>query len=272
MSEVKRRGNAAGAEADDLKGKGKAHEEDPFAVLAENASAEPLNNEEQQKIIEELREQNKKWNYIYRSAVLLMQGLLFIFYFTPLPSYIAGTHPQNHLIVFWGSGQGTHDDLIYLPALPFYIAFLLIQGGLLYMVAFETADAMEIPAIIKRRKSYAFPAQPHPFGTAPNFLVPPLSQIRWAPSGGRADQDHTVTEGQRIAATTSPRLMYLVVLCVASLPLPLMTFGAGSFGNAGWWALTPLVIGVTCCIERSIWSSERQTHGLAGLRYNYKGA
>ena len=193
-------------------------------------------------------------------------------YLTPLPAYIAGTHPENHLIMFLQSGHGTHEDLIYLPALPIYLIFLAGQGGLLYCAAYETADQMDISAVVKRRKGYAYPAQPHGFGTAPDFLVPTLTKLRFAPGGGRADQVHQSSSGPSMAQTSSPRLMYLLVLLVTSLPLPLMTFGAGSFGNAGWWFLTSSIIGLTCWVESSIWKSERSTVGLDGMRYNYKGA
>lgn len=184
-----------------------------------------------------------------------------------------GTHPQNHMTMFLGKSHGTLDDLIYLPALPFYIVFLAMQGGLLYCAALETADQLDLAFAVARRKKFAFPAQPHPFGTAPDFVVPTLSQLKFAPGGGRADQAHVPTDsGQRVAATMSPRAMYLTLLFVTSLPLPLMTFGAGSFGNAGWWAITSVVIALTAWVENGIWKSEREIVGLDGMKYTLKGA
>ena len=193
-------------------------------------------------------------------------------YLMPLPDYAMGTHPQNHLTLHYGKGSGTLDDLVYLPAWPVYLLILFCQGSLLLLLAYETADAMDLSPVVARRKGLAFPAQPHPFGTCPAFLVPTLSQIRWAPSGGRADAAHVPSEGPRIVDSTSPRLMYLIALLFASLPLPLLVFGAGAFDNAGWWALTTGVIAVACLVEWTVWGSEKEVKKLGGMRYDYKGA
>ncbi len=191
-----------------------------------------------------------------------------------MPDYLRGTHPQNHLTMHFGKehSQHLHEDLIFLPALPIYTFCLLIQGFVLAYTAYETADQLDLPLVKAQRRAYAFPKQPHAFGTAPDLVVPVLSQLRWAPSGGRADQAHKPTSGPYIASTTSPRLMFLVLLCILSTPVPLISFGVGAFETAGWWALTTAVIALTAFVERSIWWSERTTTGLDGMRYNYKGA
>lgn len=180
-----------------------------------------------------------------------------------------GTHPENHLTMFFSSNHadGTHEDLIYLPAAPFYILFLSMQGWLLYRAAYEVAEKMGLVKI----PGQAFPAQPHRFGTAPGWLVPALSDLRFHPShvGGRTDGDGL---GPTVATTMEPRLLYLLILFIASLPLPLMVFGAGSFVNAGWWSFSTLALGCLVIAEYLILKSDRAATGLTGMKYNYKGA
>lgn len=82
MADLKRRTGAGtfdDGESGKEKGKGKARvEDDPLSVLDESGAAAPLDSEEQRKIIEELREANKKSNVIYRWALLLIQALLLV--------------------------------------------------------------------------------------------------------------------------------------------------------------------------------------------------
>jgi len=164
--------------------------------------------------------------------------------------------------------DGTHEDLLYLPALPFYLLFLSIQGWLVWAAGYDIAEKMGLVKVAGQ----VFPAQPHRFGTAPRWLVPALSDIRFHPShvGGRTDGDTGL--GPTVATTMEPRLLYLTVLFIASLPLPLMTFGTGSFTNAGWWAFATLALGCLTLAEWMILKSDRAATGLTGMKYNYKGA
>lgn len=253
-------------------GKGKAVEEDDaLSKLGANASAEPLDDQEQEAVIRSLREANDKSNYIFRALMLVMLGLVGILYLTPIPDYVTGNHPETHLTMFFQAthlGPGTHEDLWKFPALPAYIAFLLIQGTLLYGAAKETAYKMGLITI----KGTAFPQQPHMFGTAPSFLVPILSDIRWHPSHMGVRADSPEYRAPPVTATMSPRLLYLCFLTFVSFPLPLLTFGAGSFVNSGWWAITTVALIILCLCERMMDKSERETVGLNGMKYSYKGA
>jgi len=51
-----------------------------------------------------------------------------------------------------------------------------------------------------------------------------------------------------------------------------MTFGAGSFVNSGWWAISTAVLIVLVSCEVMIYKFEKESMGLNGLRYGYKGA
>jgi len=191
-------------------------------------------------------------------------------YVTPLPDYIMGTHPESHLTLFFGPSHidGTHEDLYKFPALPIYLVFLALQGGLLFAAFYETLDRMGHV----RSKGVAFPHQPHLFGTAPNFIAPILSDIRWHPSQMGVRADSTEYRAPPVTATMPPRLLYLCMITFVSLPLPLMTFGAGSFVNSGWWAITSASLIVLVICEWMIHKFERETFGLTGLKYGYKGA
>lgn len=164
--------------------------------------------------------------------------------------------------------QGTVEDLIHLPAAPIYIFFMGISFALLWGAAKETLERV---GIIKLR-GVAFPAAPSQFGTAPAWLVPSLSDIRFHPShvdpSARADE-HT---GPTVASAVQPRLLYLIVLWIASLPLPLLTFGTGSFLNSFWWSATPAAILVLILTEWMISKGEKEVQSLSGLKYSYKGA
>lgn len=234
---------------------------------------------EQAAVLNALRESNDKSNYFYRGCTLFLLALTLITYLTPVPAYIMGTHPENHLTLFFRphdtDQEHTHEDLVYLPAAPIYIIFFLMQGFLVLAAARETADKM---GLIHGVKSRPFPAQPHPFGTAPEWLVPALTDVRFSTaaskvqSGERADTKQAEANLQKGFNALPPRLVYLLVLTFASLPMPLMTFGAGAFTNAAWWSISTAALVLLCFVEWSIHKSERQLGGLARTRYDYKGA
>lgn len=274
------------------KGKGRAAEEDeggnsvhhdPLSVLDEDASAEPLDNQEQEAILKAFQESNEKSNYIYRWALVLSLGLILFLYLTPIPDYVMGTHDHTHHTLFFAAVhiEGTHDDLVRLPALPIYLVFFLIQGTLVFAALVETADRLGLV----RSKGKAFPYQPHLFGTAPDWLAPILTDLRWHPAlaaggtgrigqradGGGENKNSTTTEPNFIQ-TMPPRLLYLSCLLFVSLPVPLLTFGGGSFSSAGWWAITTAGLGVVVGAEAMMASVEKNAQGLSGMRYNYKGA
>ncbi|KAE8215593.1 hypothetical protein CF327_g1122 [Tilletia walkeri] len=259
MENVKRR---AGFKAERL------DDDSPLAVLDDHGDAEPLDDAEQAKIIQELSEMNEKSNYLYRALLFFMLSLVFIVYMTPIPAYLAGTHPENHLTMFFSPHhhEHTHEDLIYLPAAPFYLFFFLIQGGLVFAAAYETAERLNIVKI----PSKAYPLQPHRFGTAPDWLAPALEDIRLAPS--EKEKKDGEGKGERVATRVGGRLVYVIFLTVLSTPLPLLTFGAGSFTNAGWWAITPAVLTVVSLVEWWIGKVTSETQGLATMKYSYRGA
>jgi hypothetical protein len=181
-----------------------------------------------------------------------------------------GTHPETHLTLFFGPShvQGTHEDLFKFPALPIYLIFLAMQGTLLFAGFYETLDRMNL----LNRRGTPFPHQPHLFGTAPNFIAPLLSDIRWHPSQMGVRADSTEYNAPHVMATMPPRLLYLCMVTLASFPIPLMTFGAGSFVNSGWWAFTSVALVVLDICEYTIHKFEKEALGLNGLRYGYKGA
>lgn len=139
---------------------------------------DPIPTEEQEKLLRELKQRNDASNYFYRAAILFMQFLVFVAYLTPIPSYIHGTHPENHLTLFHHRVHviGTQEHLTYLPAFPIYMVFFAIQGYCLYCAAFELLSLMGhdnlLSKLSKSHKSAAH--RSHPFGTAPAFLIPTL--------------------------------------------------------------------------------------------------
>ncbi|KAL9937377.1 hypothetical protein V8E36_003786 [Tilletia maclaganii] len=256
-----------GFRAEGAEGSSSSQHSSPLAKLDERGAAEPLDDEEQSKIIKELSELNEKSNYIYRSALLFMLSLVIVVYITPIPAYLAGTHPENHLTLLYKKHHHTptHDDILYLPAAPIYLFLFSIQATLLAAVAYETAERLglvHLPAL-------PFPQQPHRFGTAPGWLAPVLEDIRLQPT---EEQRKKEEKGDRAATRVGGRLVYLIFLTVVSTPIPLMTFGAGSFTNAGWWALTPLVLIATSTVEWWMSKVTAETQGLASMKYPYRGA
>lgn len=243
---------------------------------------EPIPTEEQEKLLRELKTQNDKSNYFYRAAILFMDLLVFIAYLTPIPSYIDGTHPENHLTLFHHGVHviGTEDHLTYLPAFPIYLFFFACQGYLLFLAAFELLSLMghdDLLARLSGRSAAAY--RSHPFGTAPSYLIGSLSELRWSTGNKinlheRADKPAKIGGDSKAvhASLSNPRLMYLWMVFLASLPLPLLIFGAGNFSNAGWFSFTPAVIGLMLISETSIRRSENQLLGLDGLKYDHKSA
>lgn len=251
---------------------------DPLSVLDEPAStASPLDEAEQRAIIDTLRTSHDSSARLYRYATIFLLSLVLVTYLTPVPAYLTGTHPENHLTLFWAAHhvQGTHEDLVYLPAGPVYLLFMAVQGLLIVGAIRETVDLLGWANL--GPKPAAFPApQPHLFGTAPPWLVPSLQDLRFssATNQGVTGEDATkpVAAQKPGLSSVAPRLVYAGFLLVASLPMPLMVFGAGNFTNAAWWALTPGVLLIDVLVEWSIAGSEREIRGLDGQRYSYKGA
>ncbi|PWZ02514.1 hypothetical protein BCV70DRAFT_229006 [Testicularia cyperi] len=244
---------------------------------------QPLATEEQEKIIAELKAKNDSSNYVYRALVLIMISLVLVLYLTPIPSYIKGTHPENHLVLFHHGVHvvGTEEHLTYLPAFPIYLIFFGIQGYCLYLAGVEVLALMGHASLASKLKGQSSPAvyQSHPFGTAPSWIVPLLSDLRYTTGNKvnlheRADQPAAISSDSKAVsdALSSPRLLYLWAVFIASLPLPLLVFGAGNFSNAGWFAFTSGVLGVNLAIETWIRRSEKDLLGLDGLKYDHKSA
>ena len=243
--------------------------------------SDPIPTEEQERLLNQLKTANDASNYIYRAALLLMIVLVFVLYLTPIPSYINGTHPENHLTLFHHGVHvvGTEDHLTYLPAFPIYMLFFSAQGYLLYLAGCELLSLMghdTLLAKITRRNATLY--RTHPFGSAPSYLVSILSDIRITTGNKinlneRADQPAPQQQTKFLHDTlANPRLLYLWFLCAASAPLPLLIFGAGNFGNAGWFALTTAVLLVVLVEETWVRRSENQVLGLGALKYDHKSA
>lgn len=212
--------------------------------------------------VERLTDRSTRISYRYRVVSLTLLLGTILLYLTPIPSYISGTHSQMHYTMFHGKHVGTLDDLTYLPALPFYLLFLAIQGTVLAALIWEVADLMGVRWVVSKRKRYEFPAQPHAFGTAPDIVVETLSTMKWAP--GKPLPDGTRPPQQLVMKTVPPRLMYVFLLWILLLPMPLMVFGAGSNDNAVWWSVSSITGLITFLSERSIAASERQIRELSG--------
>ncbi|KAJ1031541.1 hypothetical protein NDA13_001932 [Ustilago tritici] len=245
--------------------------------------SDPIPTEEQESLLRELKASNDKSNYFYRASLLFMNILVFIAYLTPIPSYIAGTHPENHLTLFHHGVHviGTEDHLTYLPAFPIYLLFAGIQSYFLYLASFELLSLMGHDSFIAKLsgRNPAF-YRSHPFGTAPGYLIGTLSELRYSIGNNiklneRADQPPEATNSDSKAFAdilSNPRLLYLWFVFIGSCPLPLLVFGAGNFSNAGWFSLTPAVVGVILATETWIRRSENQLLGLDGLKYDHKSA
>lgn len=251
--------------------KGKAAQrDDPLSLLSDNGSAAPLDEQEQEAVIKTLHDSNQRSNYIYRALMLVMLALVEVLYLSPIPDYVRGTHPEQHLTMFFEAVHvtGTHDDLLKVPSMPIYLFLFTVQSLLLFGAAAELVDLMGL----RTATGVPFPQQPHVYGTAPAFLAPFLNDIRWHPSHMGVRADSPEYRAPPVTATMPPRLLYLCLLAFASMPVPLMTFGTGSFINAAWWAITPVVLVCVCVCEHIIAKVDREARGLTGMKYNYKGA
>lgn len=244
--------------------------------------SDPIPTEEQEKLLRELKTQNDASNYFYRAALLFMVLLVFIAYLTPIPSYINGTHPENHLTLFHHGVHviGTEEHLTYLPAFPIYLCFFAIQGYCLFLAAFELASLMGHDALLAKLSGRSAAVyRSHPFGTAPGYLIQPLSELRWSTGNKvnlheRADQPAKINSDSKAVydSLSNPRLLYLWIVFIASCPMPLLIFGAGNFSNAGWFSFTPAIIGLMLVTETWIRRSENQLLGLDGMKYDHKSA
>lgn len=244
--------------------------------------ADPIPTEEQESLLRELKQRNDASNYFYRASLLFMVVLVFVLYLTPIPSYIDGSHPENHLTLFHHGVHviGTEEHLTYLPAFPIYMIFLGIQGYCLYLAAFELISLMGHDALLARLSGRnAAVYRSHPFGTAPRYLISFLSELRWSTGNKvnlneRADQPAQINSDSKPVhdSLSNPRLLYLWIIFIASCPMPLLIFGAGNFSNAGWFSFTPAVIGVMLVTETWIRRSENQLLGLDGLKYDHRSA
>lgn len=244
---------------------------------------DPIPTEEQEQLLRELKARNDGSNYFYRAALLFMQFLVFVAYLTPIPSYIDGTHPENHLTLFHHGVHviGTEEHLTYLPAFPIYLFFFACQGYLLYCAAFELLSLMGHDSFLSKLSKSHKPSNQrnHPFGTAPPFLIPTLSELRWSTGNKvnlkeRADNVTPVSADSKAVSDSlsNPRLFYLWFVFLAGIPLPLLIFGAGNFSNAGWFSFTPAVIGLMLVTETWIRRSENELLGLDGMKYDHKSA
>ena len=221
-------------------------------------------------MIEQLRHDNDKANYIYRIAMLVIYGLVLFLYLTPLPTYLSGNHPKSHMTLYLNHHSiiGTEEDLTYLPAFPIYLVVTSFLVYVMYLAAYECATR----ANLIKLKGLPYPAQPHPFGSAPNWIVPVLRDIRVQPSSSvRADPTKQSTSIER-AKTLPPQLVYIGFLWVCSWPVPLITFGVGAFDDAAWWAFSFVALSIHLVVEWWIYKAELDTFGLSGLKHNYKGA
>ncbi|EPQ26214.1 uncharacterized protein PFL1_06149 [Pseudozyma flocculosa PF-1] len=250
----------------------------------------PLDTQDQERLIAQLKQQNDGSNYGLRALLAVLIALLEFLYLTPLPSYIRGDHPENHLTLYHHPVhvEGTIDHLTYLPALPIYLFFFLVHGSLLYMAAIELLSTMghanllaryRLPLARSTANAVPFPYQPHPFGTAPAWLVPTLRDIKWSTSpqtklNQRADDQPAATAVAKSVASSlsDPKLLYLWFLFIASWPMPMLIFGAGNFANAAWWSLSSAVLGIYLAAETWIAKTNRDILGLDALKYNHKSA
>ncbi|WFD35686.1 hypothetical protein MCUN1_002547 [Malassezia cuniculi] len=242
-----------------------ATEKDPLAALDD--LDDPIDDVEQEKVIAELQRRNAKSHYSYRVLLIVLHAVVLVLYLSPFPAYIAGTHSRTHHTLFMQSSYsvGTENDLTYIPAFPIYCLLFAYYFGIIFLSVRETLFAMDII----KPTPMAFPAQPHQFGTAPNFLVPFLRDMRINKStGNRAD----VPTSQPLSAYVAPRVLYLGFLWILTWPIPLLTFGSGAFEDSLWWSFMFFVMSIHVFAEHTIHKTERETVGLNGLKYAFKSA
>lgn len=216
-----------------------------------------------------MKRTNDHANFVYRAGILVVYALVTFLYVTPIPAYLMGSHPKSHISLYFHhhSVIGTEDDLTYLPAFPIYASVLLFFAYLMYLAGYECATRAGLIQI----KGVPFPQQPHPFGTAPYWLVPVLRDLKLQ-QGGNVRQDPTKKENRELAKVLPPHIIYVGFLWVCTWPVPLITFGAGAFDDAAWWSFPFGALLVHLLVEWWIYKAERDTLGLNNLKYNYKGA
>ena len=225
---------------------------------------------EQDRVIGEIQRSNDKAHVVYRACLLVVYALVAILYLTPVPDYVTGKHPKSHLTLFLHTHNviGTTDDLTYLPAFPIYVVTALACFAIMWLAACEVADVLRLV----QRKPMAFPSQPHPYGTAPNFLVPVLRDLRLQRGSGLKIRQASEPTKVPITSVLPPRLAYLCFLWVCTWPIPLITFGVGAFDDAAWWMMPFAAVSLHLLIEYWIFKAESETIGLTGMKYAYKGA
>ncbi|PKI83128.1 hypothetical protein MVES_002881 [Malassezia vespertilionis] len=213
-----------------------------------------LDESEQESIIASIRRANDKSNYMYRVALVVIYILVFVLYLTPIPAYALGQHPKSHMSLFLHPTTtiGTHDDLTYLPVFPIYITTMLALSYLMGLAVYELFDVLRW---IKPQE-FAYPAQPHPFGTAPNWIVPVLRDVRIGPSNKVGDRADKPVENADIVTVLPPRIVYIGFLWICFWPIPLMTFGLGAFEDALWWAFPFFASTIHLVIEWWIYKAD----------------
>ncbi|KAI3627473.1 hypothetical protein CBS14141_001474 [Malassezia furfur] len=219
-----------------------------------------MDEQEQEQVIDTIRQDNEKANYWYRMS-----------YLSPVPAYILGKHPKSHMTLLFVHHQavGTVDDLTYLPAFPIYVVVASLLVYLMFLASYEIADRLHLV----KPQEFTFPRQPHPFGTAPWWIVPVLRDLRLQPSkNAKVAEKSEAPEKVELAKVLPPRLTYMGFLWVCTWPIPLMTFGLGAFDDALWWAFPFMATTIHLLIEYWIYKADREALSLSGLRYNYKGA
>lgn len=182
-----------------------------------------------------------------------------------------GKHPKSHMTIFLHHHHtvGTEDDLTYLPVFPIYASIASLLIYLMFLASYELADRLSLVA----PQEFVFPRQPHPFGTAPWWIVPVLRDIRLAPSRSERKQAaDKAPQKAELAKVLPPRIVYIGFVWVCSWPIPLMTFGLGAFDDALWWSFPCAAFTIHVLIEWWIYKADRNTVGLQGLKYNYKTA
>lgn len=214
-----------------------------------------------------MQKRNDKVHYVYRVLLLVLYAGITVLYLSPFPYYLTGSHSRKYhtLFIQHSDTVGTESDLTYIPAFPIYTIFFLFQIGIIYLAVRELLFAI---GVIKP-KPRPFPAQPHQFGTAPDFLVPLLRDLRINQSSRkRADAPPAAP----LSTFMAPRVLYIGFLWLCTWPLPLLTFGVGSFDDSIWWSVLFLVASVHLITERTIAHADRETVGLNGLKYSFKSA
>lgn len=221
-------------------------------------------------MVEELQRKNERNHFIYRCAMLVIYLLIVILYISPVPAYLKGEHPKSHLTFFLHKQDvvGTVDDLTYLPAFPIYAFVASIEIAIIAYASYELAEIMNLV----RSKGFSFPAQPHPFGTAPNWVVPVLRDLRLQSSKTTAADPSKQSQNVEITRVLPPRVVYVGFLWVCTWPAPLLSFGAGAFDDALWWLFPFLALTVHVLIEYWMYKADTETLGLNNLKYNHKGA